>query len=298
MEGGSLTFGDRLRAEREKRAIPLSVIAAATKIRTTYLEALERNAFGELPGMVFNRGFVRAYAEFLGADPEPLLKAYARELRVRGAPEPTAADDPLDELRRAIDKTCAARRSATPLWLLTGAVLLGMVALAGLGVAWLLTRSKDVQPIEVPPVASIALPAPPTPTATPPPALPEHLELPPSEEPEVPIAATRLTIDDFGVGTSVVKRALVGKSSRLRAGQDAWFWTLVLGGRSGDRIHHVWTHEGRVVRTFELPVDGSRWRTYSRLALAPDAVGRWAVEARDLSGVVLARTEFECTGPI
>jgi transcriptional regulator with XRE-family HTH domain len=307
MEGSSLTFGDRLRAEREKRAIELREIAAATKIRTSYLEALERNAFSELPGMVFNRGFVRAYAEFLGADAEPLLRAYARELRVRGTPDPTAVDDPLDELRRAIDKSCAARSRATPIRLLTGALFLGMVALAGVGGTWLLRSKSAAPPTEEPQVARMVPPPPPPaalPSATPMPA-PQPLQLPPSEEPEVRIqaapaalAATRLVIDEFGVGKSVVQRALVGRSDRLLAGTDAVFWTLVLGGRQGDRIYHVWIHEGRVVRTLELPVDGSRWRTYSRQPLAPDAVGRWAVEARDRSGVVLARTEFECAGRI
>jgi hypothetical protein len=185
--------------------------------------------------------------------------------------------------------------------LLTGLLLLGVAALASLGVWWWL-RSSEAPAIEAPAVASVAIPSPPP--ATPAVELPPQRLDPPREEPEVqapapPIApkTTRLTIDEYGVGTAVAHRTLVGKSDRLRAGTNAFFWTLVLGGRSGDRVHHVWLKDGQVVRVLELPVDGSRWRTYSRQSLAIDDVGSWAVEARDLSGAVLARAEFDCQAP-
>ena len=41
----------------------------------------------------------------------------------------------------------------------------------------------------------------------------------------------------------------------------------------------------------DLRVGGPRWRTQSRAVLA---TGDWAVEARDTSGNVLSRVEFEC----
>jgi len=305
-----LTFGDRLRAEREKRSIGLEEISSSTKIRKTYLEALERNEFGELPGEVFNKGFVRAYAEFLGTDPEPLLRAYTRELRVRTTSEPTAAGDPLDELRRAIDRACAARQPRVRRRLLAGGLLVGVTALAGLGaVLWLLRSRGDPPAVAARPVQPVAvsLPAPPPPTPEPSATAPRVDESIPSEEPVTPPALVAapappppeatISIGDFGVGQAVDNRALVGRTDRLPAGRDAWFWTLVVGGRPGDRIHHVWLHEDRIVRVLELPVDGPRWRTYSRQPLPPGAVGNWAVEARDLSGAVLARSEFLCVAP-
>jgi cytoskeleton protein RodZ len=63
-------FGERLRREREKRGISLEEIAGSTKIGTRSLRALEDDAFDSLPGGIFDRGFVRAYARALGMDEE------------------------------------------------------------------------------------------------------------------------------------------------------------------------------------------------------------------------------------
>jgi len=64
------SFGEHLRREREMRGITLEEIAAATKIGTRSLKALEDEDFKKLPGGIFNKGFVRAYAKFLGIDEE------------------------------------------------------------------------------------------------------------------------------------------------------------------------------------------------------------------------------------
>jgi cytoskeletal protein RodZ len=75
------SFGDELRRERELRRISLREIAEATKINVRYLDALERNDFEHLPGGVFNRGFVRAYSQYIGVDPEDMVNAYLLEER-------------------------------------------------------------------------------------------------------------------------------------------------------------------------------------------------------------------------
>jgi cytoskeletal protein RodZ len=77
------TFGDELRRERELRQISLREISEATKISLRYLEALETNEFEHLPGGVFNRGFVRAYSQFIGIDPEAMVNAYLMEEQAR-----------------------------------------------------------------------------------------------------------------------------------------------------------------------------------------------------------------------
>jgi len=40
------------------------------------LEAIERDNFDFLPGGIFNRNFIRAYAEFIGLDPEVIIRKY------------------------------------------------------------------------------------------------------------------------------------------------------------------------------------------------------------------------------
>ena len=88
------------------RQISLREISEATKINLRYLDALERDDFKHLPGGVFNKGFVRAYAQFIGIDPETMVTAYleedgrqqARAARVGGAvsaaPEPAEPAKP------------------------------------------------------------------------------------------------------------------------------------------------------------------------------------------------------------
>ena len=66
-------FGEHLRREREMRGISLEEIASATRIGTRFLEALETEQWGQLPGGVFNRGFVRAIAHHLGLNEEALV---------------------------------------------------------------------------------------------------------------------------------------------------------------------------------------------------------------------------------
>ncbi|MGA9801106.1 MAG: RodZ domain-containing protein [Terriglobales bacterium] len=62
------SFGARLKREREQRKITLDDISVATKIAPRFLIALEEEHFDELPGGIFNKGFVRAYARHLGLD--------------------------------------------------------------------------------------------------------------------------------------------------------------------------------------------------------------------------------------
>lgn len=62
------TLGMRLRQEREKKEIPLQTIAAQTKIKASYLEAIEADDLAAFPGEYFYRAFVRQYASFLGLD--------------------------------------------------------------------------------------------------------------------------------------------------------------------------------------------------------------------------------------
>lgn len=69
-------FGEKMKRLREERGIALRDIADTTKISVSALEALERNDISRLPGGIFSRGFVRAYAEQIGADPEKAVREF------------------------------------------------------------------------------------------------------------------------------------------------------------------------------------------------------------------------------
>jgi cytoskeleton protein RodZ len=84
------SFGERLKREREMREVSLKEVTSATRIGPRFLEALENEEWEKLPGGIFNRGFVRSIARFLGLDEENLLAEYdlARGDQSMPAPQP------------------------------------------------------------------------------------------------------------------------------------------------------------------------------------------------------------------
>ena len=72
-------FGGTLKSARERKGISLRSIANATKISMGALESLERNHFSRLPGGIFSRSFVRAYAEEVGLDPDETVSEFLKE---------------------------------------------------------------------------------------------------------------------------------------------------------------------------------------------------------------------------
>ncbi len=69
-------FGEHLRREREMRGISLDEIVATTKIGRRLLRALEDEQFELLPGGIFNKAYVRAYAKCVGMDEEKAVAEY------------------------------------------------------------------------------------------------------------------------------------------------------------------------------------------------------------------------------
>lgn len=70
------SFGEKLKLEREKRNITLEQISSSTKIGTRMLQALEEDKFNQLPGGIFNKGFVRAYSRCVGLDEDQTVADY------------------------------------------------------------------------------------------------------------------------------------------------------------------------------------------------------------------------------
>jgi cytoskeleton protein RodZ len=82
-------IGETLREARLAARLSLDDVERTVRIRTRYLDALEREAWDVLPGDAYLRGFLRTYADHLGLDGEALVAEYAR-LGVRQEDEPPA----------------------------------------------------------------------------------------------------------------------------------------------------------------------------------------------------------------
>jgi cytoskeleton protein RodZ len=61
-------IGSALREARERKGLSFPQVEEDTKIRARYIRALEEEDFGVLPGATYTKGFLRAYADYLGLD--------------------------------------------------------------------------------------------------------------------------------------------------------------------------------------------------------------------------------------
>ena len=120
-------IGRTLRETRERLGLTLDEAERTIRIRASRLETLERGEFDSLPSQVQARGFLHNYAEFLGIDPEELLRRYdesrqpkrRRSLVARGSSQ------------TAVKKN-AARRIRMPSWfspdiLVVAIIVLGVI---------------------------------------------------------------------------------------------------------------------------------------------------------------------------
>ncbi len=81
-------IGSSLREARERRNLSYGQVEAETAIRTRYIRALEDEDFHILPGPTYTKGFLRAYAEYLGLDGQPFVDEFnSRHHDPRGAAE-------------------------------------------------------------------------------------------------------------------------------------------------------------------------------------------------------------------
>jgi cytoskeleton protein RodZ len=158
-------FGSTFKARREAKGLSLEQIANETRISTRFLEAIERDDFQVLPGGIFSRGFVRAFAEVLGMDPE---KAVADFERISNYHEPVV----LEALRVSAPQPSTRNLILYPI---AAGVLVLVIA-----IFYFVTRER---PVTVSPDAPKSTVAPAETAALPPAAAPAAVEPPPPPPP-------------------------------------------------------------------------------------------------------------------
>ena len=160
-----MTAGERLRRARLDAGKTLDQVAAETKIQLWILEALEREDYARVPGGIFIRGYLAAFARASRLDPSEILTAYAQET----APPPAP---PLSTPSRDLERT-----PRSPAWqyvAIAAVVLVGAVLSRNMarGNPDVVTGAPSPPPVTAPsatlrpPVATPTRPSEPGATAT------------------------------------------------------------------------------------------------------------------------------------
>lgn len=176
-------LGEELKRAREAAGLSLRDMETRTKISVTALEALERNDFSRLPGGIFGRSFVRAYALEVGVDPDATVSRFitlleesereAAERRAARRPEITQDD------RQFLERQ---KRALLLLQVVAAVVVVAVVALVTWRVRIMLAepdvpvQTTTPAPVILPPAPADPIPAPP-PAATVPAAMVLELDL-------------------------------------------------------------------------------------------------------------------------
>lgn len=134
-------IGAALKAAREFRGLSLQDVSDATRIRRTYLGALEDMRLDELPSRPFTLGYIKAYARHLGLDPEEAV------LRFKDS-----SPDPDEPLRAPV----GVRRERDPRM---GAIVAGGVLIVSAIVLWNIAQRAITEEAPPPPTAPTAVAA-------------------------------------------------------------------------------------------------------------------------------------------
>jgi len=120
-----MSFGARMRQERERRKISISSIAESTKILGALLEGLENDDVSRWPTGFYRRAFMRTYANAIGVDADAALKEFLEQFP---EPEDQAATPVVNVAAQRPAQPAAALRVQAPsagAWFTDGSLVKG-----------------------------------------------------------------------------------------------------------------------------------------------------------------------------
>jgi cytoskeletal protein RodZ len=76
------SVGQYLQKRRVEKGMSVEEVSRSTRVPIASVERIEADRFGELPGEVFVRGFLRSYARAVDVQPDDVLARYTASRRV------------------------------------------------------------------------------------------------------------------------------------------------------------------------------------------------------------------------
>jgi cytoskeleton protein RodZ len=137
-----MDVGAALRQAREQRRLSIADVAHTTRISVRMLEAIEAGRFDQLPGGLYTRGMLRAFAREVGLDPEQVVALYRNHSETQRERSPASEPAEVQSDRLHVIRSALASglerlaRRIDPTW---------YVAAAGLLMAWMIWVPGDAR---------------------------------------------------------------------------------------------------------------------------------------------------------
>lgn len=137
----SLTLGEKLQQARESRGTTIAEVAEQTRISPLYIEAIENNDYRTLPGGIFNKGFVKSYAKYVGLDEQEAIQDY---IQLISQQEGTVTEEPKTYKPEVL--TDESTNSSSLMTIIFAVVILGLMTWGILALVSYLQNEQQNQP--------------------------------------------------------------------------------------------------------------------------------------------------------
>ena len=161
---GAMNIGSELAQARERCGLSLVELSRRTKIRVTTLRAIERDDVDALPGGIYTRGFLRAYASEVGCDAEAIVARYRQQLEELIENAERLHEGDVDEASDSVQFDAALNEPASAPTALVAVIVVGTAVFC-----FSALRDRYVTPASIEPVpshAALAQPPAVTPAST------------------------------------------------------------------------------------------------------------------------------------
>jgi transcriptional regulator with XRE-family HTH domain len=286
------SIGRYLRGERELRKFSLEEVSKFTRIKEQYLNAIEEDRYDLLPSAIYVKGYLAAYARYLGLDPNDTVLRYQRYLKQLTITEEKRLEQQKPEPPRQVSFST---KRAMPYLVL--AILSTMMVLTVFFV-------RQILQVSFRPALNQREPAPVAMSSTPQIQEWGRSQTEVSEQKKGKVGETALPnrpifkVIEAGIGTLVDREGghliLKGISREFNCNNKKIYFLTKIKTPEGGRITHVWVWRGKEYHRYETEVKSPEWSVYSYVTLRSHQRGDWKVEVR-AGDNVLASENFNAT---
>jgi hypothetical protein len=307
--------GSYLRTARGRQNLSIEEVAGETRIRKTFIEAMEEDRFDLLPSPAYVRGFLALYGRCLGLDPAEVLLRY-EALAGPGAAKEETGETSVENEEKGPDFRLGpgpeerGERGSRPMAGDRGlrfAVILILLFLTAASGAYLHIRlpgwflayhgAGEEQDLflgwPAPRLAGEGQPDRATSVRTPEEPVDGKPELPGSSavaSESSPIEVAEATMGR-GIETGEGRVRLTGRSDQFECNQQKVYFFTRIRTQNRTRVVHAWIWGEQEFHTLEIEARPPEWSVYSYLTLRPEQAGPWRAEVRD-GDRVLASVPF------